>query len=70
MEEVEMSRKNKGNCENCDSCVYVGEGDFICDEYVPSVCVKVDWEPTDYYCDCEACRNYSYEEENELSEDD
>lgn len=27
-----MSKKEDKTCESCDNCVYVGEGDFACDE--------------------------------------
>lgn len=56
-----MSKKN--NCEYCEDCIYIGEGDFICDRYYPPVTVKEDWMPTDYYCNCKACEECKYEEE-------
>lgn len=34
----------------CDNCIYVGEGDFICDKY--QVAVKSDWMPTKDYLKC------------------
>ncbi len=30
-------------CESCDECVYVGEGDFICDVDDEPVFVIEDW---------------------------
>ena len=53
----------KGNCETCEDCLYIGEGDFICDRYYPPVIVKEDWTPTNYYCNCKACKEYAFEDE-------
>lgn len=39
----------------CDSCLYIGEGDFICDKHIddPSRVLVVDeWEPTENYLQC------------------
>ncbi len=38
----------------CDHCTYVGEGDFLCDDYPGEVYVIVmsDWEPTEYFLHC------------------
>lgn len=36
----------------CEHCVYICEGDFICDKYAESVMVVSDWEPTDDYLKC------------------
>lgn len=55
------SYKYKGarnNCEYCNECEYIGEGDFACMKYQHPVLVKTDWEPTDYYNDCKKCRDY------------
>lgn len=41
-------------CLNCDNCVYICEGDFICDVDEP-VLVIDDWEPTDSYFCCNGC---------------
>ena len=30
-------------CETCDHCVYIGEGDFICDRRDEPVLVIDDW---------------------------
>ena len=59
-----MSKKKNGDCEYCEDCIYICEGDFICDRYSPPVLVKSDWEPTDYYCDCQACEDHIYEDED------
>lgn len=38
----------------CDYCMYIGEGDFICDSHplFDYVMVMSDWEPTVYYQHC------------------
>ena len=40
----------------CDHCLYIGEGDFICDLYGVgselTVFVMEDWEPTEYFLQC------------------
>lgn len=40
----------------CDHCVYIGEGDFICDLHCmgpdTTVFVMEDWEPTENYLQC------------------
>lgn len=39
----------------CDHCIYIGEGDFICDQAVeePDGVLVVDgWEPTENYLRC------------------
>lgn len=45
----------------CDNCIYIGEGDFICDRSVVPEMVVSDWQPTDKYLMCQkivrlACR--------------
>lgn len=35
----------------CDECLYIGEGDFLCDEH--QTIVVSDWEPTKDYLICE-----------------
>ena len=41
----------------CDHCMYIGEGDFICDMEEEPVLVVESWEPTDAYMMCEAKPN-------------
>ena len=41
-------------CLNCDNCIYIGEGDSICDVDDP-ILVLSDWEPTDSYFCCNGC---------------
>lgn len=38
----------------CDHCLYIGEGDFICDDFPGEayVAVMTDWEPTEKYLHC------------------
>ena len=58
-----MSRKGRGKrfkpqkfCDPavCDCCLYVGEGDFLCDEHMEIV--VSDWVPTENYLMCQNCR--------------
>lgn len=35
--------KESVTCETCDSCVYVGDGDFICDQDEEPKLVIIDW---------------------------
>ena len=35
--------KEERTCETCDHCVYIGEGDFICDRKDEPVLVIEDW---------------------------
>lgn len=37
-------------CYNCEHCIYIGEGDYICDEN--NEIVIEDWMPTDDYVWC------------------
>lgn len=39
---------------NCDHCLYIGEGDFICDSFPGEayVAVMTDWMPTERYLHC------------------
>lgn len=46
------------NCEICNECEYIGEGDFACMKYDYPAIVKEDWTPTEYYNNCKKCRNY------------
>lgn len=61
MEEIENDKgfqefldelESKPICLNCDHCIYIGEGDSICDADYEPVCIIADWEPTDdfWYC--------------------
>lgn len=49
------AKKKKLVCDpwECPFCVYIGEGDFICDKYAEHYFVKSDWEPTEDYLICE-----------------
>lgn len=50
-----MGSENMSNQRQCDPgqcpyCLYVGEGDFLCEEY--QELVMCDWEPTEDYLIC------------------
>lgn len=38
-------------CETCDHCVYIGEGDFICDRDDEPELVIVDWQAIREACE-------------------
>ncbi len=38
----------------CDNCLYICEGDFLCDKY--EELVVSDWEPTEHYMMCKGRR--------------
>jgi len=42
--------KDERCCHLCDHCIYIGDGDYICDE--SNDIVIADWEPTDDYFSC------------------
>lgn len=54
-------KKFLNNCEICDECLYICEGDYICDKFGMPVLVKEDWTPTEYYSNCLKCKNYNGE---------
>lgn len=41
----------------CDNCIYIGEGDFICDRDDIPFLVVDEWEPTDKYLSCKRKEN-------------
>lgn len=47
-----MAKKKKKICDPgmCDECLYIGEGDFLCDKH--QTIVVSDWEPTEDYLIC------------------
>jgi len=46
-------KKNKiCDPEQCEHCVYLGEGDFACDDNDFAIVIE-NWEPTDDYMICE-----------------
>lgn len=50
-----MSKKDKSKiCLTCANCIYIGEGDYICDVDEP-VLVMEDHTPNDNYCYCNEC---------------
>jgi len=38
--------------EECEHCLYIGEGDFVCDKDEDYTTVIEDFEPTDDYLRC------------------
>lgn len=57
-----MKKKEIKICANCEHCVYIGEGDYICDvdepiivmeEHIPNdnyfICGGADWEDSDNF---------------------
>lgn len=38
-------------CQNCEHCIYLCEGDFICDMDEPTLIME-DWQPTEDYYNC------------------
>lgn len=50
--------KTKNNqpkiCSNCANCVYIGEGDYICDVDEPII-VMEDHMPNENFCACNEC---------------
>ena len=47
-------RKEQATCETCDNCVYIGDGDFICDRCKDPELVIIDWQP-----ERDACEKWS-----------
>ena len=45
-----MSKKIK-SCHNCSHCIYIGEGDYICDKGSPFICME-EHSPSIYYGAC------------------
>lgn len=45
-------QKKKKVCDPavCDDCIYIGDGDFLCDKF--QEIVISDWEPTEEYLKC------------------
>lgn len=42
---------NDNCCHTCPNCIYIGDGDSMCDE--TNQIVLIDWEPTEHYGCCE-----------------
>ena len=49
---MKVKIKSKKTCDpaRCDYCQYVGEGGFLCDEYMEIV--VEDWKPTESFRMC------------------
>lgn len=57
-------KKTPKICNTCVNCVYIGEGDFICDVNEP-ILVLEDFTPTE---DFMSCNGVDYESEDECDE--
>lgn len=55
-------------CNFCDHCIYIGEGDYICDVDSPPVLVMEDHTPNDNFWYCAGADfeddEFSIEEDN------
>lgn len=40
-------------CEGCEECIYICEGDFICTRVDPPVMIIEGFSPTDNYLRCQ-----------------
>lgn len=48
---AESSRENVvKTCLDCDHCIYLGEGDHLCD--LVDKFITEDWEPTEMFYNC------------------
>ena len=45
-----MNKKIR-SCHNCSHCIYIGEGDYICDKGSPFICME-EHSPSIYYGAC------------------
>ena len=54
VKKVKRGRRMICDPGGCDHCIYVGEGDFLCDNTDDEAYVVVmsDWEPTEQYPHC------------------
>lgn len=57
--------ENIKTCENCINCIYIGEGDFICDVDSPPKVILTDFTPTDEYWYCNGTDYESYDDEED-----
>jgi hypothetical protein len=46
-----MTNAETHTCEGCDCCVYVGDGDFICDRADEPEIVIADWQALREVCE-------------------
>ncbi len=51
-------RRNRYDCFNCSHCIYIGEGDHICD--MSNDVIVEDWEPTEDFFQCKG-KDFDYE---------
>lgn len=45
-----MNKKIR-SCHDCSHCIYIGEGDYICDKGLPFICME-EHSPSEYYGAC------------------
>ena len=48
--------KHCKDCSGCNHCIYIGDGDFVCDKHIhePEKAVVIeDWSPTDNHLQCQ-----------------
>lgn len=46
----------KRGCHNCANCIYVGEGDYLCNDGKPETVITEFSAPTEYFFACEGWR--------------
>ena len=49
MKRVKQKLKKPVTCEHCENCIYLGDGDFLCDEL--ERLVIEDWNPVEFPCE-------------------
>ncbi|MDD4188140.1 MAG: hypothetical protein PHX04_05245 [Bacilli bacterium] len=53
MKKSKNAEENKeANCFNCDNCLYIGEGDYICEAMEKPVIVITEYQPYKYFNFC------------------
>lgn len=45
-------------CEYCDECIYIGEGDYICDKAEPKIIITDHVVATEYYRWCKRIKRF------------
>lgn len=51
----EIDLKAKG-CHNCARCIYIGDGDYLCDDDTPHIVIYAFSAPTEHFLACEGRR--------------
>lgn len=47
---MKKHKKIEKHCYNCEKCLYIGEGGYMCE--ASNDIVIDDWTPTDDFCSC------------------